>query len=49
MKPLLPLPENYLEKPPQTPPSEGFGEAFPLNETGVHYNVFGASILKTAY
>ena len=35
-----------MEKPPQTPPSEGFGEAFPLNETGVHYNVFGAKHIE---
>lgn len=27
-------------------PSEGLGEAFPLNETGIHYNVFGAKHIE---
>ncbi len=30
----------------EAPPSEGFGEAFSLNETGVHYNVFGAKHIE---
>ena len=30
----------------EAPPLEGFGEAFPLNETGILYNVFGAKHIE---
>jgi len=30
----------------EAPPSEGFGEAFPLNEKGIDYNVFGAKHIE---
>jgi tRNA-splicing ligase RtcB len=57
LKDVLATPENYLadeklEKvanllvSAKAPPSEGFGEAIPLNETGVEYNIFGAKHIE---
>ena len=57
LKEVLATPENYIiddklnkiaEKliALKAPPSEGLGEAIPLNEKGVHYNIFGADQIK---
>ena len=57
LKEVLATPENYIiddklnkiaEKliALKAPPSEGLGEAIPLNEKGVHYNIFGADQIE---
>ena len=57
LKEVLASPENYIiddklnkiaEKliALKAPPSEGLGEAIPLNEKGVHYNIFGADQIE---
>ena len=57
LKDVLASPENYLSDEKlekiakqlvsaKAPPSEGFGEAFSLNEKGIDYNVFGAKHIE---
>ena len=57
LKEVLATPENYIiddklnkiaEKliALKAPPSEGVGETIPLNEKGVHYNIFGADQIE---